>query len=55
MYMDIPVEIPDDVSRMGDGKTSSYKESRRIWKKKEAKAGTEGGINDAKYRRFSRR
>lgn len=46
MYMDIPVEIPDDVSRMGDGKTSSYKRAD-VYGKKGNKAGTEGGINDA--------
>jgi rhamnogalacturonan endolyase len=24
-YIDVPIQIPDDVSRMGDGKTSTYK------------------------------
>lgn len=39
-YVDIPIDIPDDVARMGDGKTSTYRRTRYD-------GANIGGANDA--------
>lgn len=39
-YIDVPIQIPDDVERMGDGKTSTYRRTR-------SDGANIGGANDA--------